>query len=153
MKSKQIEQRLAKYASDKGISALYLFGSSAIGKRTALSDIDIAILLPEDFPKERYFDKQLEMIAELMELLHEDDIDLIVLNEAPPLLKHRVITQGKMVFCRDEQLRNRFEAKAILEYLDFKPVLDLQYHYLKRRLEKGEFGVRPRYYKVALGKD
>lgn len=29
------------------------------------------------------------MIAELMGLLQEDDIDLVILNEAPPLLKGR----------------------------------------------------------------
>jgi len=76
------------------------------------------------------------------------DIDLVVPNEAPPLLKHRVVTRGRVVFCRDERGRSRLEARTILEYLDFKPVLEIQYRCLKRRLEGGRFGVRPRYHKI-----
>jgi len=146
-----LEQKLARYAAEKGVLALYLFGSTVHGRGTTLSDIDIAILLPESVPEREYFDQRLEMTVELMELLHEDNIDLVILNEAPPLLKHRVITRGKVIFCRDEQTKTGFEARAILEYLDFKPVLDLQYRYLKRRLEEGKFGVRPRYHKVTSG--
>jgi len=149
MNLKALEQKLAEYAAEKKISALYLFGSAATGQRTPLSDIDIAVLLPDDIPKEEYFDRKLKMIAELMGLLQEDDIDLVILNEAPPLLKHRVVTRGRAVFCRDERAQNGFEARAILEYLDFKPILELQYRYMKKRLEEGRFGVRPRYHKVA----
>ena len=148
MDLKTLERKLAEYAAKRGVLALYLFGSAAWDRRTRLSDIDIAVLLPDSVPKGEYFDRRLEMTVELMGLLHEDNIDLVILNEAPPLLKHRVVTGGRVVFCRDEQARNRFEARAILEYLDFKPVLDLQYRCLKRRLEEGRFGVRPRYHKV-----
>lgn len=148
MELKEMERGLAEYAAERPILALYLFGSAAWDRRTRLSDIDIAVLLPEDVPKEEYFDRRLEMTVELTRLLKESDVDLVVLNEAPPLLKHRVVTGGRVVFCRDERARNRFEARAILEYLDFKPVLDLQYQCLKRRLEEGRFGVRPRYHKV-----
>ena len=146
-----LEQKLAEYAAERRVLALYLFGSAAGDRRTRLSDIDIAVLLPDSVPKGEYLDRRLEMTVELMGLLHEDDIDLVILNEAPPLLKHRVVTRGRVVFCRDERARNRFEARVILEYLDFKPVLELQYRYMKRRLEEGRFGVRPRYRKVTTG--
>lgn len=149
MDLKALERKLAGYAAEREILALYLFGSTAQGQRTALSDIDVAVLLPEGVPEEEYFDRRLKMTVDLMELLQEDDIDLVILNEAPPLLKHRVVTRGQAVLCRDERARKGFEARAILEYLDFKPILELQYRYMKRRLEEGRFGVRPRYRKVA----
>jgi predicted nucleotidyltransferase len=153
MNPKETERKLADYAVGKDICVLYLFGSAATGRRTALSDIDIAVLLPASVAGVEYFDRRLEMTVELMGVLGENKIDLVILNEAPPLLRQRVVTSGTVIYCRDEKERNGFEARAILEYLDFKPVLDLQYQYLKERLQEGRFGVRPRYHKVATGED
>jgi predicted nucleotidyltransferase len=138
----ELDQKLAQYAREQEIIALYLFGSAATGTQTPLSDIDIAVLLPEDIPVHQYFDRRLQMTLDLMQLLGANEVDLVILNQAPPLLKHQVISHGKVIYCRDEPQRRRFEARAILEYLDFKPILDLQFEYLKRRLREGKFGVR-----------
>jgi len=139
---KGIENKITKYIKGRNVLAGYLFGSQAEGRRTGLSDIDIAVLLPENIPRDNYFDLRLQMTLDLMEILHENDIDVIILNETPPLLKYQVIVKGKVLYCRDELARNSFEVRAILEYLDFKPILDLQFDYLKRRLKEGKFGVR-----------
>jgi predicted nucleotidyltransferase len=138
----ELDQKLAQYARGQEIIALYLFGSAATGTQTPLSDIDIAVLLPEDIPVHQYFDRRLQMTLDLMQLLGAKEVDLVILNQAPPLLKHQVISHGKVIYCRDEPQRSRFEARALLEYLDFKPILDLQFEYLKRRLREGKFGVR-----------
>ncbi len=142
MDLKELESKLREYARKKGLEALYLFGSTVSGKRTPLSDIDIAVLLPKDIPEEEYFALRLEMIAELADLLGTDEIDLVILNRAPPLLVHRVVTRGKLVYARDDLLRTRFEARAIQEYLDIKPLLELQGRYLRERIKEGRFGVR-----------
>jgi len=141
----ELDQKLARYAREQEIVALYLFGSAAAGTQTPLSDIDIAVLLPENIPAHQHFDRRLQMTLDLMKLLGTDKIDLVILNQAPPLLKYQVINRGKVIYCRDERQRSHFEARVILEYLDFKPVLDLQFEYLKRRLREGRFGVRSSY--------
>ena len=95
----------------------YLFGSTAKNQETTQSDIDIAILLSET--PENLLDLYLNMIDKLSTILG-DKIDLIILNTAPPLLTHQVIKHGKVIYCRDETARVKFESKAEKEYLDFK---------------------------------
>jgi hypothetical protein len=138
-----MEEKLRGYARAKGVEALYLFGSTASGRRTPLSDVDVAVLLPEHVPQEEYLEQRLGMIAELSELLGTNAVDLVILNLAPPLLVHRVITRGKLVYARDDLRRTRFEARAIQEYLDLKPLYELERRYLRERIKEGKFGVRP----------
>jgi len=140
---RSMEEKLRRYARAKGVEALYLFGSTASGRRTPLSDVDVAVLLPEHVPQEEYLEQRLGMIAELSELLGTDAVDLVILNLAPPLLVHRVITRGKLVYARDDLRRTRFEARAIQEYLDLKPLYELERRYLRERIKEGKFGVRP----------
>jgi hypothetical protein len=145
------KRKLKEYARRKGIVALYLFGSVVQGRATQLSDVDIAVLLPHASAA-NLFEKRLQMIVDLMEILNEDDVDLVILNEAPPLLCHRIITEGELVHSCDEKERVRFEARKVLEYLDFKPILELQHAYMRRRLKEGKFGYRPRYRRTAIEK-
>ncbi len=142
----KLEERLVQYAQEHQVGALYLFGSAAQGTLTSLSDIDIAVLLPDDIPAAEYFDRRLQMTLDLMQLLNTDKIDLVILNHAPPLLKYQVITTGKLLYSCNVSARRRFELRAITEYLDFKPVLEMQFEHLKRRLREGRFGVRPDYH-------
>ncbi len=162
MELTELQEKLVEYARAKGVAVLYLFGSAAHGQMGKLSDIDVAVLLPEREPSppegegskgrgrkeiadEEYFDTRLQMTLELMELLGTSEVDLVILNQAPPLLKYNVVAGGKALYSRDDRERGRFESRAIVEYLDFKPILDVQFEYLKRRLKEGRFGVRPQY--------
>lgn len=146
MELTEVQEKLIEYARAKGLAVLYLFGSVAHGQVDKFSDIDVAVLLPEEIAAAEYFDRRLQMTLELMEILNRSDVDLVILNQAPPLLKYQVVTRGRALYSRDDRERDRFAARAILEYLDFKPILDLQFEYLKRRLKEGQFGVRPQYH-------
>jgi predicted nucleotidyltransferase len=94
----------------------YLFGSMGRGDHTADSDIDIAILLAE--PRRASLELYLRLRDELSKRLG-GEVDLVILNEAPPLLKYQVIRHGKLLYCKDERARVEFEARAQDEYLDF----------------------------------
>lgn len=142
----KLEEELVQYAREHQVSALYLFGSAAQGALTPLSDLDVAVFLPESVPPEEYFDRRLQMTLDLMELLRDNEIDLVILNHAPLLLKYKVVTTGKLLYSRNERTLKHFELRALTEYLDFKPVLDMQFEYLKRRLKEGQFGVRQGYH-------
>ena len=104
------------FSRENRVLAAYLFGSYAKGNQTTESDIDIAILL-SDAPKEM-LEYYLHFVNELSQVLG-NEVDLIILNTAPPLLKHQTIKHGKLVYCRDEKTRIQFEARAQDEYLDF----------------------------------
>jgi len=45
---------------------------------------------------------------------------------APPLLKERAIARGRLIYCRDETARVRFEVAARREYFDTQPLRDAQ---------------------------
>jgi len=98
-----------------------LFGSHAKKTPTVKSDIDIAVFLSET-PK-----KLLEYYLHLMNNLSQilgNEVDLIILNSSPPLLKHQVIKHGKVLYSRSEGARVTFEARAQSEYLDFSRALE-----------------------------
>jgi len=112
-----IANRLAEVFGDEALVVVaYLFGSKSKGVETSQSDTDIAVLLSE-LP-ENLLDFYVDLIDRLSELLG-GNIDLIVLNTAPPLPRHQVIKHGRIVYCRDWRARVEFEVRAEKEYMDF----------------------------------
>lgn len=103
---------------------VYLFGSQLTGKIGPLSDIDFAVYFNDKLSKFERFDLKLKIAGELSSSLKKDEIDLVILNEAYPLLEHRIVKYGKVIFSRDEKKRIDYEVKAVLRYLDFKPLIE-----------------------------
>ena len=106
------------------VTSAYLFGSQAKGKTGPLSDIDIALYFNETVGPDERFDLRLEVLGELMDLFKTNEIDLVVLNDAPPLLTHRILKEGILIFSDNDKKRLEYEVMAILKYLDWKPYLD-----------------------------
>jgi predicted nucleotidyltransferase len=119
-----LKARLAAIFQGRKVAFAYLFGSQAKGEVGPLSDIDIAVGFDESVASDQRFDLRLEVLGELTDLFKSDDIDLVVLNDAPPLLAHRVLKEGLLLFSADEKARLEFETRAVLKYLDWKPYLE-----------------------------
>lgn len=141
MNKEKIAQKLFNYFSPKkDIILVYLFGSTVSGDFHTLSDIDVAILLkniPSDPLEYRIF-----TTTELSKLLDVDKIDIVLLNDAPPRLKFEVVQNGELVYVSNDDARCDFEVHSRQEYFDVKPLLDLQYEYMRKRLKEGKFGVK-----------
>lgn len=139
-----IKRQLAPYFVRRSeILLAYLFGSAARGRTNKLSDLDIALLVDERKlrkldAKEPYGYKA-AVIADLMGLLHKNEIDLILLHEAPPLLANEVISDGRLLFCRDEDLRITFEVTVKHRYVDTRPLREIKRQYIYERIEQGTF--------------
>lgn len=74
------------------VLAAFVFGSAARGTAGPLSDIDVAILLADEAAcRHRADDYKARLISELMSAAGTSRVDLVLLNEAPPLLAHRVL--------------------------------------------------------------
>ena len=117
---KELEQYFAKREE---ILFSFLFGSTAKNKTTGISDIDIAVMLDEskiDKLKNSYGYKA-ELLAKLISLLSFNDIDLIILNEASLLLKHRIVQSGRKIYTKDEKVITDFCVKVMEQFLDLKP--------------------------------
>ena len=130
---------LARYfASLDGVVLAYLFGSHARGRAWAHSDVDVAVLLDGCPDNDRCFDMRLEVIGGLMGLLHSNDVDVLILNQAPPALRYAVLRDGILLFCRNRQALIEFRVRALNEYLDFKPILKRHGDAILEKARKGE---------------
>lgn len=109
----------------------YIFGSYVQGKMRADSDIDIAIYLEKKIDIDTY----LEIKAYLSETFKRE-IDLIILNNATPLLKYEIYKNNILLFARDKSIETNYKVKTLFEYSDMKKYLDLSYNRTIDRLKK-----------------
>jgi predicted nucleotidyltransferase len=125
------------------VVAAYLFGSQARGDAGPLSDVDLAVWLDDRPEPARRLRRQLALSGEAASLLGTDEVELVVLNGAPPLLAQRVIRDGELLAERSAPARVRLETDAVIRYLDTIPLREELGRGLERRLAEGTFG-RPR---------
>ena len=59
------------------------------------------------------------------------------INQATPLLAHRVLSQGTLVFERSAVARVRFQVKTASRYLDLIPMFETHIRYLKKGVREG----------------
>lgn len=129
MEIKKIKSGLSKYFTTRPeIKVGYIFGSIAKGANNRSSDIDIAIYLDEKLNGYKRFDIRLELIGEVGRLLESDEIDLVILNDVDIFLAYQVVYFGKIIYCRNELNRIRYEAKILSLYFD-------QQYYYERHAE------------------
>ena len=103
-----------------------LFGSHAEGRAHRESNIDIGVLLDREIyatARER-FDARLSLIGELRSFLESNEVDLVILNDAPPELAARIVTEGIRVSCSDEDKNHAFVRDVQLRAADVKPFLE-----------------------------
>jgi predicted nucleotidyltransferase len=124
-----IEALVAYLTAQPDVLAAYLFGSYARGETRPDSDVDLAVLLSTTDEMER-FERRLELIGAVGEVLGRRSADVVVLNDAPPLLTHQVLTHGRLIAERDRMARVEFEVRAGKIYADLQPM----YEYFNRDL-------------------
>lgn len=121
---KNSAKRVHKILSGQEVIFAYLFGSQISVNIGRLSDVDIAVFFKEGLTKSEMFNRKLKIMNGFSFLLKKDDIDVVIINDAYPLLVHRIIMHGKVIFSVDEGKRMDFEIKSVMRYLDFKPYLE-----------------------------
>ena len=106
-----IRERLSPIFKREGLRLALLFGSAASGKAHKRSDIDLAFL----------FDKPIDILAltnEVIRLLRTDNVDVIDLRRASPLLKFAAARGGKLLYEKAPGIFNEFCSLAFRMYLD-----------------------------------
>jgi uncharacterized protein len=118
----ELRERLPTVLEDEPVQLGYLYGSSVTGQTTPFSDVDIALILgdPVD-PLER-----LRLILRVQLALADrcgiDHADVRVIDEAPLVFRGRVVSEGVLVYARDEGERIRFETATRMRYFDYLPI-------------------------------
>lgn len=129
------------FRNDKEVVLAYLFGSYGRDNVGPLSDVDVAVLLHPMVSKNKFFDEQLRLQVGVCRILHTDEVDLVILNEAPITFRFSVISSGRAIYCADETIRIGFEAGVMLDYLDTSKLRDEYFYHLKKRIKEGTYGV------------
>ena len=119
----------------------YLFGSLVNRRRGPVHDIDIGVLISADrlklLDQAEPYGLRARLIVEIAGLLGTDKIDLVLLNQAPPVLLRQVIGKGRLIYCISEQERVRFEISSLKRYADTAHLRNIKRLYRRKRIEKG----------------
>lgn len=119
-----VEHAMAAVAASTELISAYLFGSYSVGRAHRESDVDLGVLLRHSqYPTARErFEAGCRLVALLQPALGRE-IDLVVLNDAPPLLAKRIVTAGRRVFCSDTDADHAFVRDVQLRAADVAPFL------------------------------
>lgn len=105
------------------VSFAYLYGSYAEGNIHPFSDLDIAVYSAEASIHGNLI-LELRLALEIDEKFSENiQSEVRVINHLPMVVKGRIITQGELIYSRDDALRVDFETSVRKQYFDFLPAL------------------------------
>lgn len=134
--------RLRHALARDGVVAALLIGSQAAGRAGPLSDVDVAVWVASELRPAERRDLRLALIDAAARALGTGEVDVVILNDTPPLLRQRAMRDGVRLVERDARARVRLETTALLEYLDTAPLRATLGAARRRRLAEGRFGRR-----------
>ena len=100
-------------AGRREILEAYLFGSCAREEASAHSDVDVAVYVDRTALPDAPFGYVAALTTELIRALGRNDVDVVLLNDASPLLYHRVLRDGRRLVSRDLAATTRREGYAL----------------------------------------
>lgn len=127
-------------AARREVLDAYVFGSHARGTATASSDLDVAVYIEPALAPASVFGYAADLAADVGRAAGQRHVDIVVLNQAPPLLYHRVIAAGVRIFARDLQAATTREGRALSRYCDYLPQIRRVDAALASGLAAGTFG-------------
>ncbi|NWF75546.1 MAG: nucleotidyltransferase domain-containing protein [Nitrospirae bacterium] len=107
----------AYFQEDSNVQFAFIFGSYVKGRQKRGSDLDVAVFFknpPEGLDLLGYTNKLSDIL--------EKEVHLVVLNNAPPLLRHQIVKYGIRLIKKDESLYTRFREKTMTDYEEYKNV-------------------------------
>ena len=107
------EQAQPVWEAAANVIAAWAFGSAQDGHVRSGGDVDIGIL----FEAAPSLDELTGLLARLQNAFQIEDIDLVPLNEANPILRFEAVS-GRPLFCRDPGRRAEFVSLTAREYED-----------------------------------
>lgn len=133
-------EALTRALDREGVVAGMLIGSQARASAGPLSDIDLGVWHEPDLSQPARLALRLELAACASRALGTDEVDIVMLNSATPLMRHRAVRDARRLIERDPRTRVRLETRAILDYLDTKPLRAELARGQRHRMEEGRFG-------------
>lgn len=102
--------------NDRDVLAVILFGSEARGEARAESDVDVCIVVE---------DRRLDTLGQSQKriaYLASYDLDIQIFQQIPLHLRVRVLREGKVLFCRDEDKLYATAFRTAQHFEDFRHI-------------------------------
>jgi hypothetical protein len=117
----KLEEKGGELFGAADVLCAYLYGSHARGEALPQSDMDVAVLVKKDFPERDCLDLELNLSIQLDRLGLGAEAEVRVINRLPLLMRGEILTEGHLIYCRDDSARVEFETATRDEYFDFLP--------------------------------
>jgi predicted nucleotidyltransferase len=142
-----LREMVAWAQTQQEIVALYLYGSQAQGRASALSDVDVAVLAREDLSRH-----QLWQLEDRCAARWPEGIDIRVLNLAPLPFRYEVTAHGQRLWATDMGIVADVESLIWRQYWDLHPHLEHNWElYVQQVMERQDETERQQY-QTALAK-
>lgn len=121
-------QLLQKIAQKYNLRLLLLFGSQVEAKQLHKeSDFDVAYLSRRKLS----LMEEAQMIVDLVPYFHSENIDLVNLKNASPLLYYAVFDKCQVLFQENKLLFPTLRVYAFRKFVEMRPIYELQHQRLK----------------------
>ena len=108
-----------KARQDQDVLAVIVFGSCVRGNDGPFSDLDICLVLqPKDHDNLDLSRKRLEYLK----CASIPDLDVQIYQQLPLYIRKRILKEGKILFCRDEDALYEVAFRTVQEFEDFKRI-------------------------------
>jgi len=135
MNKDTIVEKLKAYTSSKErIVFAFLFGSLARDKARNNSDIDLGIYLSPTC-EEDFFRLKMNYKSELEQAL-KMPVDIVIMNDAPPLLNHQIFTDGIPIKNKDQKTLTNFRVRNFYFYQDQRIIMNQYLESTKKRINE-----------------
>jgi predicted nucleotidyltransferase len=135
-------QRLTHDLDREGVVAASLIGSQARDTAGPLSDVDIGVWHDPTLDPSSRLQLRLALAQAATQTLGTNEIDVVLLNSASPLMRHRAMRDGRPLVERDRKTRVALETRGLLDYFDTAPLRAELARGLRHRIDEGRFGRR-----------
>ena len=111
-----IDKLLSDARNDDEILAVLLYGSHARNENNAQSDVDLCLVLtPATFAQEYLSEKKLFFLT-------NHPFDIQIFQQLPLYIRTRLLKEGKILYCRDENTLYEVAFTHIREYADYEHI-------------------------------
>lgn len=126
------KELLGKIAQKYSLELVLLFGSRAQKKNHRESDFDIAYLSKKDLNLK----EESKLIVELAPIFQSENIDLVNLRKAPPLLFYAIAKDCKALYERSPLSFANLRAYSFKKYIETKSLYEEKFKRLEERINQ-----------------
>ncbi len=124
--------RLRDICKQSNLSLVVLFGSYSRGRADKNSDLDLAVMVDKKIIND---DLEFSLLTTFVNLVQRDNLDLVLLNRADPLLQSQIACYGTLLYEKSPGLFNWFKVQAMKNYDDAQKFIQLGEAYVHNFLK------------------